>query len=423
MTTNAMTGFKNVSYLPLATVLLALAPNGPSPDPQPQVDTADPRATVESHFAQWRELMDRREAIGDGAFTQQFLVILGALLDSDDLASKVLPDAGSSLTPREREQFARALEMSLKNRIVSYVEEVGDMPSLTIGNADERGAEATLTCLLETRDQKLALTVYMSRMSDGEWRLRDVEVDDGSLTGSYARRATRLLDRYSFPYLVAKLEDAPYVILEDFDDDTVGELPAGWQWKSQDERKRKPYKVEQEQDNKYLAARDEGESVIIAKDVKWDLREYPYVSFRWRVHEIPEGADERFNKKVDSAAGVYFVYRELLGLIPQSVKYVWSSTLPVGSTMQRSGLGKPWMIVAETGTDSIGEWRTYVFDAAQAYRDTFGGRPPRQAVAIGILSDANSMKARAYADYDDIRALRSADSTVTSGVREILEAQ
>jgi hypothetical protein len=313
--------------------------------------------------------------------------------------------------------------MSLKNRIVSYVEEVGGMPSLMIDNVDERGAEATVTCLLETRDQKLALTVYMSRMSDGKWQLSDVEVDDDSLTGSYARRATRLLDRYSFAYLVAKLEDAPFVILEDFEDDTVGQLPVGWQWKSQDDRKRKPYKVEQEQDNKYLAARDEGESVIIAKDVKWDLREYPYVSFRWRVHEIPEGADERFNKKVDSAAGVYFVYRELLGLIPQSVKYVWSSTLPVGSTMQRSGLGKPWMVVAETGTDSIGEWRTYVFDLAQAYRDTFGGRPPREAVAIGILSDANSMRAHAYADYDDIRALRSADSTVSSGVREILEAQ
>ena len=68
----------------------------------------------------------------------------------------------------------------------------------------------------------------------------------------------------------------------------------------------------------------------------------------------------------------------------------------------------------------MGEWRTYVFDLRQAYRDTFGGDPPTKPIGIGVLSDANSMKTRAYADYDDIRALRSAPEGVTSGVLEII---
>lgn len=222
---------------------------------------------------------------------------------------------------------------------------------------------------------------------------------------------------------VARFADDPFVVLEDFEEGTVGELPPGWSWKAKDNDKGKPYRVREANGNKYLEARDQGESVILGKDVRWNLREYPYVSFRWRAHALPKGADERYDKSVDSAAGIYFVYRRLLGLIPESVKYVWSTSLPVGSAMRRSGTGTPWMVVAESGTDHLGEWRTYVFNLYQAYKDTFGREPPNEAIGIGILSDANSTRSRAHADYDDIRALREADATVDSGVHQILEAE
>ncbi|MFQ5890542.1 MAG: DUF3047 domain-containing protein, partial [Gemmatimonadota bacterium] len=204
---------------------------------------------------------------------------------------------------------------------------------------------------------------------------------------------------------------------------TVDELPVGWSWKIKDDDKHKPYRVREEDGNKYLEATDEGESVILGKEVKWDLRKYPYVSFRWRVHEIPKGADERFDETVDSAAGIYFIYKKkLLGLIPESVKYVWSSSLPVGSATQREGVGKPWMIVVGTDKEGLDEWHTYVFDLRAAYKETFGGKPPDKPIGIGLLSDANSTNSHAYADYDDIRALRSAGPSVTSGVERILKA-
>lgn len=423
MTHKAATTLKAVRYLPIATVLLAFAPHGAGRSPQPPSDAADAWVAMQAYAAQWRDLIERKEAIGDEAFAQHLHVILNDALDWDALTSAVLPGAGAALRPRERADFVHALEVSFGRRLLSYFEELGGTPSLKLKSVDDHGAAVTIQCSVETRFEKRDVTVHMVRTSQGVWRIRDVDVGPQSMTESYARYAAGVLDTYSFPYLVAQLSDASFVTLEDFEKSTVGKLPAGWKWKDQDNKTRKPYKVEQEGGNKYLAARDEGQSVIIAKDVNWNLEEYPYVSFRWRVHEVPQGADERFHDKVDSAAGVYFVYRKVLGLIPESVKYVWSSTLPVGSAMQRSGVGKPWMVVAETGTDSLGVWRTYVFNLAEAYKATFGGWPPKEAIGIGILSDANSMKARAYADYDDIRALRSADSTVGSGVRQILQAQ
>jgi hypothetical protein len=89
--------------------------------------------------------------------------------------------------------------------------------------------------------------------------------------------------------------------------------------------------------------------------------------------------------------------------------------------MRRSGIGKPWMVVAESGEEHLGEWRTYTFNLYEAFKQTFGNDPPDKTVGVGILSDANSTDAKAYADYDDIRALREAD--VGSGVLKILEAE
>lgn len=68
----------------------------------------------------------------------------------------------------------------------------------------------------------------------------------------------------------------------------------------------------------------------------------------------------------------------------------------------------------------IGNWQTHVFDLRAAYRETFGGEPARQAIGVGLLSDANATGSRAYADYDDVCFLSKADAG--SGIRHIVEA-
>lgn len=217
---------------------------------------------------------------------------------------------------------------------------------------------------------------------------------------------------------VRALDRGPETLcVDDFEDDAPGRLPRGWETHS-DDGAAAPYTVEAEGGGKFLAARDRGQSVILARRFKVDLDRYPYLTFRWRVHEIPKGADERFGPRGDSAAAVYVTYRTVLGFIPVVVKYVWSSTLPVGTALRRKGTGRPWIIVAGSGHHGIGEWQTYVFDVRAAYRETFGGEPPRQAVGVGLLSDANATGSTAYADYDDVCFLSKADAG--SGIQHIV---
>jgi len=222
------------------------------------------------------------------------------------------------------------------------------------------------------------------------------------------------------PDVRAQTEDAGSVLIDDFESYETGKLPTGWDWQENDNQTDKPYVVEQEAGNKYLAADDHGQSVILGKKVKVDIDAYPYLSFRWRVHQLPENGDERHGKTGDSAAAIYVIYRLSFGFIPVTVKYVWSSTLPVGTALQRSGVGRPWIIVAASGKTGMNEWQTHVFDVRAAYRETFGKRPPHKIVAIAVLSDANATKSEAAADYDDIYFLSKAEAG--SGIDHVVEA-
>jgi len=226
---------------------------------------------------------------------------------------------------------------------------------------------------------------------------------------------TALVTLTALTLLTAEVVSSPdaepeSIVIEDFEGNEAGSFPTGWQWRGWGEIREKPYRVEVEGNNGFLRAEDTGQNVVLVKAMSWDIRKYRYISWRWRIRALPESADERQEKSADSAAGLYLFYRKKLGLVPVMIKFVWSNRLPVGAAFRRSGIGMPWTIVAGSGASSLNEWHTFVYDAREAYRETFGGDPGRNPLGVGILSDANNTGGRAFADYDDIIVSKRADS-------------
>lgn len=409
--------------------LFAAALTAPASSVNATVDTRPLAACEDSAkhridvtYARWVRLLGMGGEVDDHEFAKRAEVLVGEIFFLDGMSSRILGRRWQDLDEGRRNQFTQALARSLRFTLVKYFEESDETPAL-------RPAPEEMTVedgLIEARywlvkpDWTDWFTLQLADDA-GSCGIVDIRKGDRSLLGDLEDQVEDLLDDYSFPYMIAELGHYAAVILADFENDTVGELPQGWTWRGSDDHKNKPYRVKVEGGNRYLEATDEGESVILGQEIKWNLDEFPYISFRVRVHQIPEGGDERDNKKVDSAAGIYITYRKkFFGKIPESAKYVWSSTLPVGSAVRREGIGRPWQIVFGSGEEGLGEWRTYVFDLRQAYTDTFGGTAPSKSIGVGVLSDANSLKLKAYADYDDIRALREAPPGVTSGVIKIL---
>lgn len=380
-------------------------------------------ARIESVYQRWLGLLERRDELSEEDFERQADALVTDAFALEVMGAKIFKDKWDKLGEHRREEFLVALTRSLRTKLVSYFTDVGEVPQLRPADEEPRvrGDFLEARYWLVKSDWSDWLSLRIMQRPQGSCGIYDIRHGDEKLLGDLRERVGKLAGDYSFPYMIAEVGDYGFVALEDFESSPEGELPLRWTWRGKDDDENKPYRVKVENGNKYLEATDEGESVIIGREIKWNLNEYPYISFRVRVNQIPVGGDERDSRKVDSAAGLYFTYKKkVFGKIPESAKYVWSSTLPVGSAVRREGIGRPWQIVFGSGKEGLGEWRTYTFDLRQAYRDTFGGKPSSKTVGIGVLSDANSLKAKAYADYDDIRALRTAPSGVTSGVKEIL---
>ena len=367
----------------------------------PAGDTARLRAAVEPLVARHVALGEvARRALGDDAWSE-------------------LPEVDRGRMARAVGRYAatwavRALGWGARDTAPEEIAPAPEMPT-------RYGGVLEVPLTVRAGGAENEVRVVMSLDPEMSCRLVDVKGAGYDIGETLRREVKKLLDDYSFPYMVAVIGDHDEVVLEDFEAGPVGGLPFGWSVRDQDREKNKPYRVKEENGNRYLEATDRGESVILGKKTPWNLDEYPYVSFRVRVWRVPEGGDERTNDRVDSAAGIYFTVKtKMFGKIPESVKYVWSSTLPVGTAVRRKGIGKPFPVVFGTDKVGLGEWRTYTFDLRQAYRDTFGGDPGSKAQGIGILSDANSLKAEAFADYDDIRALRTAPPGTGSGVTRVV---
>ena len=193
------------------------------------------------------------------------------------------------------------------------------------------------------------------------------------------------------------------IIIEDFDSSVMGGFPLAWKaWRGDDGLARNTYKVLEENGNRYLHAADDGSSIIIRKELgEWDANEYPVLSWRWRAKTLPEGGDERIGSRNDSSVAVYVVLDQNFIGVPKTLKYVWSTTLPVGTYHRRDGIGRPHVMVLESGEEKLGRWVEESVDVHADYVRIFGKKPPRNAVGIGILTDGNATGTDSRGDYDD----------------------
>ncbi len=215
---------------------------------------------------------------------------------------------------------------------------------------------------------------------------------------------------------VAAQSHGAVVVLDDFEADEVGRPPASWKFVTSSKEilplsrvmsEREWFRVMEEDGNQFLRAYTEGEAQRITlrngPDFSWSLGERPRLAWRWRAHELPEGASERNSDTNDTGAAVYVTFgTDWLGR-PKSIKYTYSSTLPVGTVVSYGPLK---VLVVDSGRErGTGQWQVVQRNVIADYRQLFGGAPPDEPVSITLWSDADTLGGTAVADFDDL-ALR-----------------
>jgi hypothetical protein len=192
--------------------------------------------------------------------------------------------------------------------------------------------------------------------------------------------------------------DEPELVrtVEDFSSFEEGSFPEGW--KSRGGEGSEVYRVRYDHEP-YLEAHAKESAVTIAKKFEYDLTEYPYLSWQWRVIELPKGGDERYKKTGDSAAAIYVIFEGRFR--PKSIKYVWSASLPKGTTTESPYNSKTKIVVLQNQSSPMGEWVSERVNVYADYQRLFGDET-ESVQAIGLMSDSDNTQSTAVAHYKAI---------------------
>ena len=190
--------------------------------------------------------------------------------------------------------------------------------------------------------------------------------------------------------------------LDSFDTDKPSSFPGQWVVRGDEATAKVVYSVAEENGNRFLRAYADKQDVQIGIFRAFKPKQFPALQWRWRVKQLPTGADERTEKTNDSAAAVYVVFDSTL--MPRAIKYVWSSSLPVGTRMQSPVYWRSRVVVLQSGNAHVGEWQQEVINFYQDYKGFFG-EEPGEVVGIAVLTDSDATKSVAEAHYDDFSLL------------------
>lgn len=211
----------------------------------------------------------------------------------------------------------------------------------------------------------------------------------------------------------------PYkaIYLEDFEDDRVGTQPDRWQYIEGREfvdltpkyqRPSEFFEVLEENGNKFVRGTtvDEAHRIIRANGwgFDWNLRTHPRLSWRWRAVNLPENAREDEEHLNDTGAAVYVTFddKDWLGR-PKSIKYTYSSTLPVGTEVSYGPLKV--IVVSSAASQGTGKWVSVERNVLEDFKRLFGKDAASRPLAITAWADSDTMHDLAQADFDDFRLL------------------
>lgn len=220
-------------------------------------------------------------------------------------------------------------------------------------------------------------------------------------------------------------------LLDDFESDRPDTPPRGWRTDVSREKlipltddkamnAQENVYVRREEGNSFarVSTKDEAFRVVLSHKhgLKWHVGKRPYLRWTWRAKALPEGANEKYNSSNDTGGALYVTFdTDWLGR-PKSIKYTYSSALPVGTTVDYGPLKV--LVVASKEEQGLDRWITHTRNVAEDYERLFGGSPDKTPLAIMMWSDSDTMSSIGTIDFDDLMLLskvpRRASSTAES---------
>lgn len=210
--------------------------------------------------------------------------------------------------------------------------------------------------------------------------------------------------------------------------ETDGATPAGWETISFDNgdiEDRTTYTMDRKDGEIVVKAESDGGASGLARDVDIDPKEYPYVAWRWKVSNVLEKGDVRYQEGDDYPGRIYLTFdydrsnlsfgqrvtlrgAEVLGyddLPTRGLNYIWANRAEIGTPVENAYTSLVMMLPVQSGEENVGTWQYEKQHIVDDYLEAFDVEddeeiPPINGVAIMTDTDDTGEAATAY--YGDI---------------------
>jgi hypothetical protein len=147
-------------------------------------------------------------------------------------------------------------------------------------------------------------------------------------------------------------------------------------------------------------------SFSFQREVKVDIKEFPYLTWKWKATKLPTGGDFRKSKTDDQAAQLFLAFSKT-----KTIVYIWDTTAPQG--MMGDANAPPFMsikvVVVRSGPGDTGKWITETRNVWEDYRKLYGDTDKPVTVS-GMRLQVNSQhtKSAGEAGFADVVFRRNA---------------
>jgi hypothetical protein len=183
------------------------------------------------------------------------------------------------------------------------------------------------------------------------------------------------------------------IVIADFSQgvDAKG-VPNGWEIKEKSGHA--DFSVMTDNDLNAIQLRSANTSFSLQKKINVDVKQYPILSWKWKVTKLPDGGDFRESKTDDQAAQLFLAFSRTKAIV-----YVWETTAPEG--LMADADAPPLMtikvVVVRSGRNALGQWMTETRNVYEDYRKFFGDDEKSLKVS-GLRIQINSQHTKSSAE-------------------------
>lgn len=170
-----------------------------------------------------------------------------------------------------------------------------------------------------------------------------------------------------------------------------------------------------------LHARAEKAASGLGQPVHVNLKETPWLSWRWKVAAPVPGADPSAATREDAPARIVMEFdgdKSKLGLADRAtdglsaqlsgrplpyatLMYIFAEKLAIGTVVPNPHTKRVQMIVVDNGA-GVGKWNAIARNVREDYKRAFG-EEPQTLMTLGVLTDADNTGTSAEAWYGDLK--------------------